>query len=69
MARLIRFLIGLAANEFYGEIRIRFRKGEVFGQIIVESAYLDDTLPEPDVSSPAYRKVLAETVRGVESSA
>jgi hypothetical protein len=69
MARLIRFLIGLAATEFYGEVRIRFRKGQVFGQVIVESAYLDDTLPEPNTSSPAYQKVLAETVRGVESSA
>lgn len=64
MGRLFRFLLKLAAEEFYGDIKIHFSKGRIHGQIEVHQAHLEDTLPEPDVKDEAYQLVLAEAVRG-----
>jgi hypothetical protein len=48
MARLVRFLVGLMTEEFYGEVTIRFKKGQVDGQIAVNRYYLETTLPESE---------------------
>jgi len=69
MARLIQFLMKLAADKFYGEVRIRFQAGRVHGQVEMTQAFLEHTLPEPDAASPAYQDVLTETVKGVNLSA
>ena len=66
MARLIRFLLKLASELFYGDVLIRFQRGQV-RKVEVHQDYLEDNLPEPDVSSPAYQELLADTARGVES--
>ena len=66
MARLIRFLLKLASELFYGEVQIHFQRGQI-RKVEVHQHHLEDNLPEPDVTSPAYQKLLAETARGVES--
>ena len=65
MARLIRFLIGLAARRFYGEIRVRFKNGDVHGQIEVHEGYLEGTLPQPDQSDPMYQRVVADVAKEI----
>ena len=65
MSRVIQFLLKLAAEEFYGDVRIRFQRGKVHGQIEVHAFHIEDTLPQPNTNDPSYQKVLAETVRGV----
>ena len=66
MARLIRFLLKLASELFYGEVQIHFQRGEI-RKVEVHQHHLESNLPEPDVTSPAYQQLLAETARGVES--
>lgn len=66
MVRLIRFLLKLSAEEFYGDVRIRFRRGQVNGLVSMDTSFVIETLPEPDLTSPAYQKVLAEVQAGVE---
>jgi hypothetical protein len=44
MTRLLAFLAGLVPSQFYGEVRIRFRNGEV-KLVTVEQDYLPETLP------------------------
>jgi len=44
VTRLLSFLSGLAVALFYGEVRIRFRNGQVV-KVTVEQDYLVDTLP------------------------
>ena len=68
MSRLFAFLLKLAADEFYGDIRIRFQKGQIHGQVEVHSYHLEATLPQPDMSDPTYQARLAETLRGVPLS-
>lgn len=65
MSRLFRFLMKLAAEHYYGVVTIRFQDGKIHGQVEAHQAYLESTLPEPDVSDPAYQKVLAEATKGV----
>lgn len=67
MSRLFSFLLKLAADEFYGDVRIRFQRGKVHGQIEVHAFHLEDTLPQVDMTQPANQKRLAETLRGVEA--
>lgn len=69
MSRLFKFLVLLASQEFYGEVRIRFQKGKVHGQVVVESRHVEDALPEPDASDPAYQQAWAEAVQGVGPTA
>ena len=64
MSRLIRFLLKLASELFYGDILICFQRGQV-RKVEVHQHYLEDNLPEPDVTSPAYQKVVAKHVTGV----
>lgn len=65
MARLFQFLLKLASEKFYGEVRLRFRDGKPV-KISTETDYLDESLPQPDAKNPEYQKVLRETVSGVE---
>ena len=67
MARLIRFLLKLASELFYGEVQIHFQRGEI-RKVEVHQHHLEDNLPEPDVTTPEYRKLLADTVTGVRSA-
>jgi len=69
MSRLFQFLLKLASEEFYGDVRIRFQRGKVHGQVEVHQFHLEDTLPQPDVNDPKYQQVAAEAARGVGYSA
>ena len=48
MARLIRFLLSLFHQDFYGSVTIPFNGRGKLGQITVTQGYLADTIPEPD---------------------
>lgn len=53
--RLLKFFDALAAGEFYGQVVVRFRKGQIAGSIKVEQEFLEETLPEqlpPPVPAP-----------------
>ena len=58
--RLVPLFLELAAKRHFGEVRIRFRDGEVVGQIHVERDYLVTDLMEP---TP---EMVQEALRGVE---
>ena len=45
--RLLPLFLELAGKRHYGEVRIRFRDGEVVGQVKVERDYLVEDLMEP----------------------
>ena len=46
MTALLDFLSSLARSDFYGEVRVRFKAGQVAGPIIVEQHYLERNLPQ-----------------------
>ena len=48
MRRLIRFLLSLFHQDFYGTVTIPFQGRGKLGQITVTQGYLMDTIPEPD---------------------
>lgn len=45
--RLLPLFLELAGARHYGEVRVRFRNGEVVGQVKVERDYLVEDLLEP----------------------
>lgn len=45
--RLLPLFFELAGQRHYGEVRVRFRDGEVVGQVHVERDYLVEDLMEP----------------------
>jgi hypothetical protein len=50
-ARIVQFLLELVRAEFYGEIRIRMRKG-VIGSVVTEQTYTEsEQLPIKDAAS------------------
>lgn len=69
MVRLIQFLLKLAAEEFYGEVRIRFQKGVPHGHMVEERLHLTADLPQPNPADPAYIKAVADVTKGVALSA
>ena len=44
--RVFSFMLGMQRDQFYGELRIRWRAGQVVGQIHVERDILVTNLPE-----------------------
>jgi hypothetical protein len=48
MSKVLTFLSGLAVGLFYGEVRIRFKNGEVV-KVTVEQDYLVENLPGDSV--------------------
>lgn len=58
--RVFGFMLGMHRDKFYGELRMKFRGGEVVGQLHVEQDILATNLPE---ATPA---VIQELQKGVE---
>lgn len=48
MRRLIRYLLWLFHQDFYGEVTIPYKGRGKLGQITVTQGYLADTIPDPD---------------------
>jgi len=67
LSKLFGFLLKLSADEFYGDVTIRFRKGDIGWPIEVQHTFKEDTLPQPDMTNPVYQKLLAETLRGQQA--
>lgn len=74
MLAVFRFLLLLVAERFWGEVTLRFKDGQVSGQIDVRRGYVADTLPQPQPGTPTasavatmedqMRTVLANAARG-----
>lgn len=62
MSKLIAFLLKLAAEEFYGDITISFRKGEVHWPVQQRTMFVEASLPLPDMNDPAIQKRLGEAL-------
>ena len=65
LQRLFLFLLKLVTEEFYGEVKIRFQKGRVHGQIDVHNGYVEESLPLPEMADPKVQAQLAETLKGM----
>ena len=63
MRSLFRFLLLLMAQKFWGEVTIRFKDGEVTGQVDVRRGYVVDTLPQP-VPGTEHATQVAEMEQG-----
>lgn len=66
MGRLLRYLVWLFHQDFWGEVRIPFKGRGTLGQITVTQGYLEATIPEPDPRGTAALE--AELRRLVQSS-
>ena len=63
MRPLFRFLLLLTVQKFWGEVTIRFKDGEIAGQVDVRRGYVVDTLPQP-VPGTEHATQVAEMEQG-----